>query len=274
MNDWPTEISIHLISASPTTGQLEPITVYDRWGVHVCLHFCRDGPPARPDVAVVIVSSVNTSALSVSDVEFQVAVPKVHFFFLFSLGCRCESALSHSGLVRVFTSHVFNLCYFESDSPLQWCQLTLNWAAICVWPKMTQRWLSISHAYLSCVHFGLVLTRRVVVSQPGLILMTHICLTTRVAVAESYVFTCLDYLCDLLPPRALYFHPLLYHIIHVYTSSRIIYLLTMMTHISLTMRVASGWHTSPFQLWFRHGAMLSSTTKTFSVNSVLLKLLH
>ena len=80
MNDWQTEISIHLISASPTTGQLEPITVYDRWGVHVCLHFCRDSPPARPDVAVVIVSSVNTSALSVSDVEFQVAVPKVHFF--------------------------------------------------------------------------------------------------------------------------------------------------------------------------------------------------
>ena len=112
--------------------------------------------------------------------------PKGTFFFLFSLGCRCESALSHSGLVRVFTSHVFNLCYFESDSPLQWCQLTLNWATICVWPKMTQRWLSISHAYLSCVHFGLVLTRRVVVSHPCLILMTHICLTTRVAVAESY----------------------------------------------------------------------------------------
>ncbi|XP_031418037.1 ADP-ribosylation factor-binding protein GGA3 isoform X2 [Clupea harengus] len=68
------DIFVSLESVKPS--QLEPITVYDRWGVHVCLHFCRDSPPARPDVAVVIVSSVNTSALSVSDVEFQVAVPK------------------------------------------------------------------------------------------------------------------------------------------------------------------------------------------------------
>ncbi|KAL2086504.1 hypothetical protein ACEWY4_017563 [Coilia grayii] len=69
-----TDVFVPLESVKPS--RLEPVTVYDRWGVHVCLHFCRDSPPARPDVAVVIVSTVNTSALSVAEVQFQVAVPK------------------------------------------------------------------------------------------------------------------------------------------------------------------------------------------------------
>ncbi|XP_062398228.1 ADP-ribosylation factor-binding protein GGA3-like [Sardina pilchardus] len=69
-----TDIFVSLDSVKPS--RLEPITVYDRWGVHVCLHFCRDSPPTRPDIAVVIVSTVNTSALPISDVQFQVAVPK------------------------------------------------------------------------------------------------------------------------------------------------------------------------------------------------------
>ncbi|XP_063056045.1 ADP-ribosylation factor-binding protein GGA3-like isoform X1 [Engraulis encrasicolus] len=68
------DVFVPLHSVKPS--RLEPVTVYDRWGVHVCLHFCRDSPPARPDVAVVIVSTVNTSALAVADVQFQVAVPK------------------------------------------------------------------------------------------------------------------------------------------------------------------------------------------------------
>uniref|UniRef100_A0A8K9WWV7 Uncharacterized protein n=1 Tax=Oncorhynchus mykiss TaxID=8022 RepID=A0A8K9WWV7_ONCMY len=53
-----------------------PITVYDQNGVHVSLHFAKDPPPGHPNVAVVIVSTVNTSALPVKDILFQAAVPK------------------------------------------------------------------------------------------------------------------------------------------------------------------------------------------------------
>uniref|UniRef100_A0AAY4AR68 Uncharacterized protein n=1 Tax=Denticeps clupeoides TaxID=299321 RepID=A0AAY4AR68_9TELE len=58
------------------TGPLEPITVYDRWGIHVSLHFCCDSPQSPPGVAVFVTSAVNTSALPVLDVVFQAAVPK------------------------------------------------------------------------------------------------------------------------------------------------------------------------------------------------------
>ncbi|XP_031719073.1 ADP-ribosylation factor-binding protein GGA3-like [Anarrhichthys ocellatus] len=55
---------------------LEPITVYDHGGVHVSLHFAKDSPPGHPGVAVVVISTVNTSALHVKDFLFQAAVPK------------------------------------------------------------------------------------------------------------------------------------------------------------------------------------------------------
>ncbi|XP_068582707.1 ADP-ribosylation factor-binding protein GGA1-like isoform X1 [Cebidichthys violaceus] len=55
---------------------LEPIAVYDRGGVHVSLHFAKDSPPGHPGVAVVVISTVNTSALHVKDFLFQAAVPK------------------------------------------------------------------------------------------------------------------------------------------------------------------------------------------------------
>ncbi|KAG7222574.1 hypothetical protein INR49_016171 [Caranx melampygus] len=58
------------------SSQLEPITVYDQGGVHVSLHFARDSPPGHPEVAVVVISTVNTSALDVRDFLFQAAVPK------------------------------------------------------------------------------------------------------------------------------------------------------------------------------------------------------
>lgn len=58
-------------------GHLEPITLYDHGGVHVSLHFAKDSPPGRPGVAVVVISTVNTSALDVKDFVFQAAVPKV-----------------------------------------------------------------------------------------------------------------------------------------------------------------------------------------------------
>uniref|UniRef100_A0A672YG28 ADP-ribosylation factor-binding protein GGA2-like n=1 Tax=Sphaeramia orbicularis TaxID=375764 RepID=A0A672YG28_9TELE len=57
-------------------SHLEPVNVYDHGGVHVSLHFARDSPPDHPGVAVVVLSTVNTSALSVTDFQFQAAVPK------------------------------------------------------------------------------------------------------------------------------------------------------------------------------------------------------
>ncbi|XP_054460196.1 ADP-ribosylation factor-binding protein GGA3-like isoform X2 [Anoplopoma fimbria] len=57
-------------------SSLKPITVYDHGGVHVSLHFAKDSPPGHPDVAVVVISTVNTSALDVKDFMFQAAVPK------------------------------------------------------------------------------------------------------------------------------------------------------------------------------------------------------
>ncbi|XP_058496601.1 ADP-ribosylation factor-binding protein GGA3-like [Solea solea] len=58
------------------SSHLEPITLYDQGGVHVSLHFAKDSPPGRPDVAVVVISTVNTSAVDVKDLTFQAAVPK------------------------------------------------------------------------------------------------------------------------------------------------------------------------------------------------------
>uniref|UniRef100_A0A665SYR0 ADP-ribosylation factor-binding protein GGA3-like n=1 Tax=Echeneis naucrates TaxID=173247 RepID=A0A665SYR0_ECHNA len=58
------------------SSQLEPITLYDQGGVHVSLHFAKDSPPGHPDVAVVVISTVNTSALDVKDLVLQAAVPK------------------------------------------------------------------------------------------------------------------------------------------------------------------------------------------------------
>lgn len=58
------------------SSQLEPITLHNRAGIHVSLHFAKDSPPGHPGVAVAVVSAVNTSALHVKDFTFQAAVPK------------------------------------------------------------------------------------------------------------------------------------------------------------------------------------------------------
>ncbi|XP_010866477.3 ADP-ribosylation factor-binding protein GGA2 isoform X2 [Esox lucius] len=68
------EIHVPLESIKPS--RLEPITVYDQNGVHVSLHFAKDPPPGHPSIAVIVVSTVNTSALPVKDFLFQAAVPK------------------------------------------------------------------------------------------------------------------------------------------------------------------------------------------------------
>ncbi|XP_045903594.1 ADP-ribosylation factor-binding protein GGA3-like [Micropterus dolomieu] len=58
------------------SSNLEPITLFDQGGIHVSLHFAKDSPPGHPGVAVVVISTVNTSALDVKDFLFQAAVPK------------------------------------------------------------------------------------------------------------------------------------------------------------------------------------------------------
>ncbi|XP_057700629.1 ADP-ribosylation factor-binding protein GGA3-like isoform X1 [Corythoichthys intestinalis] len=58
------------------SSQLEPITIHDKGGIHVSLHFARDSPPGHPDVVVVVVSTVNTSSLEVKDFLFQASVLK------------------------------------------------------------------------------------------------------------------------------------------------------------------------------------------------------
>ncbi|KAM9363511.1 ADP-ribosylation factor-binding protein GGA2-like [Symphorus nematophorus] len=58
------------------SSHLEPITLFDHGGIHVSLHFAKDSPSGHPDVAVVVISTVNTSALHVKDFVFQAAVPK------------------------------------------------------------------------------------------------------------------------------------------------------------------------------------------------------
>ncbi|XP_060910671.1 ADP-ribosylation factor-binding protein GGA3-like isoform X1 [Labrus mixtus] len=57
-------------------SHLEPITLYDQNGIHMAFHFAQDSPPGHPDVAVVVISTVNTSALAVKDFLFQAAVQK------------------------------------------------------------------------------------------------------------------------------------------------------------------------------------------------------
>ncbi|XP_059189530.1 ADP-ribosylation factor-binding protein GGA2-like [Centropristis striata] len=57
-------------------SHLEPITLHNQGGVHVSLHFAKDSPPGHPGVAVVVISTVNTSALDVKDFLLQAAVPK------------------------------------------------------------------------------------------------------------------------------------------------------------------------------------------------------
>ncbi|KAM4603789.1 ADP-ribosylation factor-binding protein GGA2-like [Polymixia lowei] len=68
--------NIHVPVESIKPSRLEPITVYDQGGVHVSLHFARDTPPGHPSIAVVVISTVNTSAHLVKDFLFQAAVPK------------------------------------------------------------------------------------------------------------------------------------------------------------------------------------------------------
>ncbi|XP_062359345.1 ADP-ribosylation factor-binding protein GGA2 isoform X2 [Cinclus cinclus] len=65
---------VPLISVTPST--ICPLTVYDRDGFKAMLHFSRDPAPGRPDVLVMVLSMLSTSAHPIKDIVFQAAVPK------------------------------------------------------------------------------------------------------------------------------------------------------------------------------------------------------
>lgn len=58
-------------------GGICPLTVFDRNGFKAMLHFSRDPAPGRPDVLVMVLSMLSTSAQPIKDIAFQAAVPKV-----------------------------------------------------------------------------------------------------------------------------------------------------------------------------------------------------
>ncbi|XP_072734102.1 ADP-ribosylation factor-binding protein GGA2 [Ciconia boyciana] len=65
---------VPLISITPSS--ICPLTVYDRNGFKAMLHFSRDPAPGRPDVLVLVLSMLSTSAQPIKDIAFQAAVPK------------------------------------------------------------------------------------------------------------------------------------------------------------------------------------------------------
>uniref|UniRef100_A0A8C8RU51 Golgi associated, gamma adaptin ear containing, ARF binding protein 2 n=1 Tax=Pelusios castaneus TaxID=367368 RepID=A0A8C8RU51_9SAUR len=65
---------VPLISITPS--RTPPVTVYDHNGFKAMIHFSRDPAPGRPDVLVLVLSMLSTSAQPVTDIVFQAAVPK------------------------------------------------------------------------------------------------------------------------------------------------------------------------------------------------------
>uniref|UniRef100_A0A8C1LDQ8 Golgi associated, gamma adaptin ear containing, ARF binding protein 3 n=1 Tax=Cyprinus carpio TaxID=7962 RepID=A0A8C1LDQ8_CYPCA len=59
-----------------SSGKVLPVTLYDKDGVRVLMHFAMDCPPGRPDVLVMVVSLLNTAPLPVRSIVLQAAVPK------------------------------------------------------------------------------------------------------------------------------------------------------------------------------------------------------
>ncbi|KAF6717987.1 ADP-ribosylation factor-binding protein GGA3 [Oryzias melastigma] len=58
-------------------SQVSPVTVFDKNGVCVLLHFATNCPPGRPDVLVMVASMLNTSPQPVRNILLQAAVPKM-----------------------------------------------------------------------------------------------------------------------------------------------------------------------------------------------------
>ncbi|KAJ8391832.1 hypothetical protein AAFF_G00084480 [Aldrovandia affinis] len=68
------DVFVSLESIKPSS--IAPIVAYDKRGIRVMLHFAKDCPVGRPDVAVMVISMLSTSSIAVKDVVFQAAVPK------------------------------------------------------------------------------------------------------------------------------------------------------------------------------------------------------
>ncbi len=71
-----TDVFVPLESIQP--GSLGPVSAYDKHGVRVVIHVGKDRP--RPDVQVMVVSTMSTNNCSVRKFAFQAAVPKVLWF--------------------------------------------------------------------------------------------------------------------------------------------------------------------------------------------------
>ncbi|NWJ12167.1 GGA2 protein, partial [Crypturellus undulatus] len=61
---------------SITPSNVSPLTVCERDGFKAMLHFSREPAPGRPDVLVMVLSMLSTSAQPIKNIEFQAAVPK------------------------------------------------------------------------------------------------------------------------------------------------------------------------------------------------------
>uniref|UniRef100_A0A8C2TF17 Golgi associated, gamma adaptin ear containing, ARF binding protein 2 n=1 Tax=Coturnix japonica TaxID=93934 RepID=A0A8C2TF17_COTJA len=68
--------ALSLIFLLSLAGSICPLTVYDKDGFKAMLHFSRDPAPGRPDVLVMVLSMLSTSAQPIQDIVFQAAVPK------------------------------------------------------------------------------------------------------------------------------------------------------------------------------------------------------
>ncbi|XP_074052340.1 ADP-ribosylation factor-binding protein GGA2 isoform X3 [Macrotis lagotis] len=74
LNKSLAQVFVPLESIKPS--DLPPITVYDRNGFKVLLHFSQGGAPGFPEVQVLLLSMLSTAPQPVWDIVFQVAVPK------------------------------------------------------------------------------------------------------------------------------------------------------------------------------------------------------
>lgn len=66
------DVFVSLESVQP--GELQPVTAYEKNSVKTVIHFGKDTP--RPDVRVMVVSTMSTNATPVKNLTFQAAVPK------------------------------------------------------------------------------------------------------------------------------------------------------------------------------------------------------
>ncbi|XP_049645081.1 ADP-ribosylation factor-binding protein GGA2 isoform X2 [Suncus etruscus] len=67
-------VFVPLESVKPSS--LPPVTVYDRNGFRILLHFSQTGAPGHPEVQVLLLTMMSTAPQPIWDITFQVAVPK------------------------------------------------------------------------------------------------------------------------------------------------------------------------------------------------------